>query len=375
MIRANNEKLPPSKKLIYTVIFATIIIVTVELLASTALIYFYRLNHVISFENSPISTVNFFHKAIKAALQLTESNTPIDHRLDVNPFPFYRTDPILGYRPQPGSYTVTYSKRDGQQWRRLRINVNINVDGTRWTGNLPDPLKPSLFIFGGSFVFGAGVNDEQTFSFLLQQAMRNFNVRLFAAPGYSLNQTFLNFERLKHEISDRDTIIIGYEDALDESNVLAPSWLKRLDKAMTAAGGRVDPKSVPKASLNPEGVVSFSYVQQACSINRAYCEQPDPTKEEMQNVTVALANHIAENTNAKLYLLHFSGVANNPVLDRLSKRFVLISALPSDFDYQIRDDIMGYDLHPGPYWHYAIFKKLKAALGGAAPKPELSAGQ
>jgi hypothetical protein len=247
---------------------------------------------------------------------------------------------------------------------KLRTNVTINIDGSRWTGDLPDPLKPSLFIFGDSFVFGEGVNNEQTFSFLLQQALPNFNVRLFAAPAYSLTQAFLNFERLKHEISDRDAIIVGYGDFYDERHVLAPAFLRALNDPTVLASGNRN-RLLPKASVDPNGVVSFSYLTQDCCINRLYCEQPDPAKEEMQNVTAALANHIADNTNAKLYFLHFAGAADNPVLDLLSKRFTLISALPSDFDYQIRDDVMGYDAyHPGPYWHYAMFKKLKAALGG-----------
>jgi hypothetical protein len=359
-----SQELSPSKKAIYAVIFAAIIIVTVELLASTALIYFYRLKHMLPYEISRISIVNFFHKASKATLQFaglcSDCNPLINHRRDVNPSPFFRSDPILGYRPQPGSFTFTYSKTDRQQWSKLRIDVTINVDGSRWTGNLPDPLKPSLFIFGDSFVFGEGVNDGQTFSFLLQQAMPNFNIRLFACPAYSLTQTFLNFERLKHEISDRDTIIVGYGDFYDIRHVIAPAWLRQLnDPTIIARGNRL----LPKAGVNPNGAVSFSYIQQNCSINHL-CEEPDPTKEEMQNVTAALANHIAENTNAKLYLLHFSDVPDNPVLHQLSKRFILISALPSDFDYQVMDDVMGYDEHPGPYWHYAIFKKLQAVLRG-----------
>ena len=83
----------------------------------------------------------------------------------------------------------------------------------------------------------------------------------------------------------------------------------------------------------------------------------------MQKVTAALANHIAESTNAKLYLLHFSGLADNPILHLLNKRFTLISALPSDFDYLITDDVMGFDRHPGPYWHHAIFRKLLGVIG------------
>jgi hypothetical protein len=157
-----NQELSPAKKVIFTVIFATIIIVSVELLASTGLMHLYRLKHLLSnYEVSRISNVNVFYKATKATLQFaglhSDNNPGIDHRRDIDPSPFFRSDPMLGYRPQPGSYTVTYYKRDGQQWRKLRTNVTINVDGSRWTGNLPDQLKPSLFIFGDSVVYGEGV--------------------------------------------------------------------------------------------------------------------------------------------------------------------------------------------------------------------------
>src|SRR5262249_52743299 len=156
-----------------------------------------------------------------------------------------------------------------------------------------------------------------------------------------------------------DAIILGYADFYDMRHVLAPSWLRLLEETNWQQGTPRKPELLPKASIDPNGVVSFSYIQQDCSLNRSYCEQSDPTKEAMQKVTAALANHIANNTSAKLYLLHLSGVAGNPVLHMLNKRFTLISALPSDFDYLIRDDVMGFDSHPGPYWHYSIFSKLQ----------------
>ena len=318
----------PSKRAIYFVIFVICTLVSVELLASTALIYLYRIENlecITRFEVSHISIVNLIDKATRTTLKFAGlcphcySDNDQNHRMDVDPSPFFRVDPQLGYQPLPGSYTVTYSKKEAQKWSKLRIRVTINGDGSRWTGNSADPIKPSIFIFGDSFVFGEGVNDEQTFSFLLQEAMPNYNVRLFAAGGYSLTQAFLNFERLKDQITDRDTIILGYADFYDMRHVLAPSWLRLLEDTKWQRGAPRKPGLLPRASVDPNGVVSFSYIQQDCSLNRSYCEQLDPTKEAMQKVTAALANHIAKNTSAKLYLLHFSGVADNPVLHLLNK--------------------------------------------------------
>jgi hypothetical protein len=73
-------------------------------------------------------------------------------------------------------------------------------------------------------------NDEQTFSFLLQQAMPDYNVKLLAAGGYSLTEAVLNFDRLKGKISDRDIIILGYADFYDVRHVVAPSRLRELEQ-------------------------------------------------------------------------------------------------------------------------------------------------
>jgi hypothetical protein len=39
-----------------------------------------------------------------------------------------------------------------------------------------------------------------------------------------------------------------------------------------------------------------------------------------------------------------------------------ISALGEDFHYVSMDSVLGFDPHPGPYWHYAISRKLIETL-------------
>ena len=51
----------------------------------------------------------------------------------------------------------------------------------------------------------------------------------------------------------------------------------------------------------------------------------------------------------------------------LDGRIVRISALVSDFDYFISDDVVGFDPHPGPYWHYAISRKLIDVVAQTQP--------
>ena len=76
---------------------------------------------------------------------------------------------------------------------------------------------------------------------------------------------------------------------------------------------------------------------------------------------------MAINTDARVFVMHYDKYRiesdpRNPIFDLLDRKIVRISALVSDFDYFISDDVVGFDPHPGPYWHYAISKKLIGVL-------------
>jgi hypothetical protein len=214
--------------------------------------------------------------------------------------------------------------------------------------------------FGDSFTAGYGVNDEQTFSFLLQQARKDVCVKLVAVDGYGMTQSFILVNKLRNEIKPNDVIILGYADFFDVRTVAAPSRLREEETWFKQEYGHLpDSVMLPKAAVDPQGAIRISYIQQRCDENGGYCNRSGPTQDEMTHVTAALINQIAEISDATVYLLHFDGGKYNPIFGGSVRR---ISALGEDFDYSIRDDILGFDRHPGPYWHYAISRKLIEAL-------------
>jgi hypothetical protein len=82
----------------------------------------------------------------------------------------------------------------------------------------------------------------------------------------------------------------------------------------------------------------------------------------MTAVTAALVDHIAATSAAKVYLLHFAGDPDNPLFAKLNPKVGVIRALRGNFDSVVQDDIMGFDGHPGPFWHYAISRKLLGSI-------------
>lgn len=95
-------------------------------------------------------------------------------------------DADLGYVPRPGT-RIEASARFNDQLI-YRATYTINADSTRATPQAPEGADTYIFL-GDSFMFGQGLNDDQTLA--AQFAGDNdFKVHtvLFAAPGYAPNQ-------------------------------------------------------------------------------------------------------------------------------------------------------------------------------------------
>jgi len=349
----------PSKK--RKALFAAIAVVTalffLEAFSSWALMLRMRIANNQSFTKSELTYFSLINIPYKAGVMFGLFDQP--YHLDADGA-VYAPDADLGYKPLPDiRYSVTYSRRThgSSERERLRVNYTSTHEGARWTGECQRG-SPNVYIFGGSIVFGAGVNDEQTFAFLLQQARKDICVKLFAVGGYGITHTFIQFDQLRNQIRPNDIVILGYEDSLDVRTVVAPSRLREVRDWFYRQGSPEERVMQPKAVLDDRGVIRITHVLQRCDENAGYCNQADPPKDEMSRITAALINKIAEISSAPVYLLHYDGKKQNPIFGFLSGSVHRISALKEDFDYSIRDDIMGFDNHPGPYWHYAISRKL-----------------
>ena len=89
-----------------------------------------------------------------------------------------------------------------------------------------DPTKKAIIVIGDSVAFGAGVNDEHTFSYFLDKMVsdKGYQVSNLAVSGYNLEQYYLflrrhinKFENIKHIV----LVVCTYNDLIGiGSNVL-----------------------------------------------------------------------------------------------------------------------------------------------------------
>jgi hypothetical protein len=286
-------------------------------------------------------------------------------RMTRQPAGFFAEDTEQGYRANPGRYVFRYSGLRQGKPEHLDAVVTINPDGTRFSGSAPAASARRVFVLGDSYVFGDGVNDEQTFAFLLQAAFPGSTVELHALAGYSWANALVTMERIRDRIRPGDAVVLGYAAYYKERHVASPSRLRSIRDWMASTFPEVelDPKDrLIRARIDDGNRLSLDTIPMHCKFDPAYCDGPAPEAGYVDRVSRELLRAIASKTAAKIHLLHMFGPKDDPVLRDLPANVEVVAATPQDFSYVMQDNIMGLDDHGGPYWHYAMYSKLRPVI-------------
>jgi hypothetical protein len=123
----------------------------------------------------------------------------------------------FGYRPNPGSYNSRKLFADGEIL--YDVVYSIGDDGYR------QELAPAPFdayIFGGSFTFGEGLNDDETLSwFLLHE--HGINVKSVGVHGYGLHQALYNIKNGITSVDGVNILLTAPWHAI--RSACRPSWV------------------------------------------------------------------------------------------------------------------------------------------------------
>lgn len=148
---------------------------------------------------------------------------------------FFQPDDVLGYKGRPGVFNLTLSDS-------LNVRVTHNEDGYRITSTPDDTLEKfgEVWIFGCSFTHGYGVNDDENYPWMLQEAFPYYRVRNFGMDGYGTYHSLLQLESMdslwKHRVLMPRLIILAYGGFHDQRNVNNRYWKKALSGRDIAEG-------------------------------------------------------------------------------------------------------------------------------------------
>ena len=113
----------------------------------------------------------------------------------------HQPDPVLGWTLVPDSVSQHYSAGN------YEVSYHIDALGRRTTASDSSAERRLLF-FGDSFVFGQGVENENTAAYLLAQRRQDdFKVLNYGVMGYSLEQMFVRFRSIIHEVHMNDVVV------------------------------------------------------------------------------------------------------------------------------------------------------------------------
>jgi hypothetical protein len=109
--------------------------------------------------------------------------------------PEFQADPLLGWKPRPLQVTRAVTKVNGATVYDVTYSTDAN--GRRIApSHLEGQSLGCLLFFADSFVFGDGVNDDETFPYLVGLKTRGrYRIVNFAANGYGAEHVLAVIER------------------------------------------------------------------------------------------------------------------------------------------------------------------------------------
>ena len=153
----------------------------------------------------------------------------------------HRVDPVLGWRKQSGRFQI---ERFGR-----KLEVNHWSSDRRATAASQTAHSSRVLVIGGSFAYGLGLSDDETFPWLMQHIYPGVEWLNLATSGYGTYQALLSLESYLDESTQPPALVIyGYNWFHAERNVATESWQYAM--AISSPGIRL---KLPFVSLDSNG--------------------------------------------------------------------------------------------------------------------------
>jgi len=166
---------------------------------------------------------------------------------------YFMKHPSLGFTAKPGRFKVTlagpYSFWTTYLPNGLRITHPLNT--------YPAKTRKNIWIFGCSFTQGGALNDEQTYPWLLQNKLKDYEVVNYGGAAYSTLQNLIQFRDSLEKENKPELVILAYASFHDMRNTGTRAWMKAL---ITNGGPLVDGLNLPSVRLSGNNQLELVYV-------------------------------------------------------------------------------------------------------------------
>jgi hypothetical protein len=153
-------------------------------------------------------------------------HAPSSTKLVAEPPGALSAHPQYGLALKPGTYKVTIN--EGLKYRATHL-----PDRSRLTLPVSDTsLQKEIAFYGCSFTYGMGVDDEETFPALVQQALPKYQTKNYSCPAWSSLHALLVMKKQFEKGVRPDVAVLGYTSLQDARNQLSGIQQKYWREAM-----------------------------------------------------------------------------------------------------------------------------------------------
>jgi hypothetical protein len=153
--------------------------------------------------------------------------------------------PMRGYAQLPGAFVVTL--HDGYSFTMTHLPSGLRITHPLATST-ETRLKPAIWIMGCSFTHGWSLNDQDTYPWLLQDRLPDYEVVNYGVEGYGTLHALLQLREALTTQHPPRVVVYAYASLHDERN----TFLRNRRKTI-APWNRLGPLLQPYVWLDRDG--------------------------------------------------------------------------------------------------------------------------
>lgn len=242
---------------------------------------------------------------------------------DVAEYQIGQFDPDLGWSYLP-SHSVDF-------WDTKTYTFSREGFRAKTTTETSDRSKPTILIVGDSFLFGHGLNMEETFGYKLDaRLLHRFNVLNFAVQGYGLDQVYLRLQQLVPAYAPVFVVVDIHEDQdyrnvnRDRRSLFPCSRLTGTKPMFTVKNNRLVQMYRPERFETYDNPRLRLLVRRAADVLR---QRADGKIELSRSIYTAMKRYVEER-GASLFEIHYDLAIRDYQTDTRSSS---VSAIVADY--------------------------------------------
>ncbi|HEX8920348.1 MAG TPA: SGNH/GDSL hydrolase family protein [Pyrinomonadaceae bacterium] len=283
---------------------------------------------------------------------------------------FFMKHSTLGYTHLPGLFKVTLS--EVYTFKATNLENTLRATHPRNVAKV-EGEKQEIWLFGDSITYGWSVNDEETYAWLLQEKLPDYEVVNFGVSGYGTLHSLIQLREAIQSGRRPRLAVIVYASFHDVRNTFI-----RIRRKMLATSTHLGPLNQPYATLGKDGKLQlwmdtlefreFPLMRHSAlvhALEEAY-DRYEERHSRSHEVTKAIIKEFSDLCEANRIELVVAALTSDPttkdMLDYCRSEGIKTTNMWVDYLNIKENNNLPFDSHPSALAHRQYEQKLESFL-------------